>query len=130
MKKLINKKFIFGFAFTLVTILFLQNCGSTKSAASTEKYITTGPDVSYVADVSPIMTKSCTPCHFPPDGKKEALDSYESVKANIDYILSRVQLPESDMRFMPFKNKIKPLGVVPIVIGREWLYGVDLEAGY
>ena len=120
MKKLINKKFVFGFAFTLVTILFLQNCGSTKSAASTEKYITTGPDVSYVADVSPIMTKSCTPCHFPPDGKKEALDSYESVKANIDYILSRVQLPESDMRFMPFKNKKPSLTKEEIDVLKRW----------
>ena len=120
MKKLINKKFVFGFAFTLVTILFLQNCGSTKSAASTEKYITTGPDVSYVADVSPIMTKSCTPCHFPPDGKKEALDSYESVKANIDYILSRVQLPESDVRFMPFKNKKPSLTKEEIDVLKRW----------
>lgn len=120
MKKLFNLKSIFSFVFLVVAVLFLQTCGSAKSTASTDKYITTGPDVSYAADVTPIMTKSCTPCHFPPDGKKEALDSYESVKANIDYILSRVQLPESDMRFMPFKNKKPSLTKEEIDVLKRW----------
>lgn len=118
MNKLFHPRHISALSLLLATFYFLQGCGSTKAVDS--GYITTGPSVSYEKDVSPIIARSCSPCHFPPDGKKEALDSYASVKDNIDYILSRVQLPEDHMKFMPFKNKKPSLSKEEIDLLKRW----------
>jgi hypothetical protein len=85
-------------------LVTLQNCGSSKKAATATAAVT----VSYEKDIVPMMQSSCAPCHFPPDGKKEALNSYDAVKNHIDDVISRVKLPQEDMKFMPFK-KMKPV---------------------
>ena len=92
--------FIVGVLFLVV---FFQNCKSAKT-----QYVAPVA-YSYTKDVAPIMQTSCTPCHFPPDGKKEALNSYETVKNNIAEIIEVVQLPKENHRFMPFKSKKPPL---------------------
>ena len=38
--------------------------------------------LSFTADILPIMQTSCTPCHFPPDGRKKPLENYANVKEN------------------------------------------------
>lgn len=86
-----------------IAVLFLQNC---KSAQNT---YTAPVTFTYTKDVAPIMQTSCTPCHFPPEGKKEALNSYETVKNNIAEIIHSVQLPKDNHDFMPFKSKKPPL---------------------
>ncbi|MBC7845065.1 MAG: hypothetical protein H7Y10_01070 [Flavobacterium sp.] len=83
----------------LFSVVFLQNCKSSKSNYVAPKTI------SYKKDITPILQTSCTPCHFPPEGKKEALDSYATVSSHITEIIARVKLPKEDRKFMPYKSK-------------------------
>ena len=76
-----------------------QYCSSSKKAAKAPA------PLSYTKDISPILQTSCTPCHFPPDGKKEPLNSYDAVVNHLDEMIARVKLPTSDIKFMPFKLK-------------------------
>jgi hypothetical protein len=87
----------------LFLVVFLQNCKSAKT-----KTVVTQKTISYKNDIKPILQTSCTPCHFPPEGKKEALNSYETVSDNIAEIIERVKLDPKDHKFMPFKSK-KPV---------------------
>lgn len=98
-------------ALVLSAIIF-QNCGSSKK-------VTTIP-LSYEKDVMAIMKTSCSPCHFPPDGKKEALDSYETLSKHIDAVIERVKLPQTDMKFMPFKLKKPALTDSAINVLVQW----------
>lgn len=101
---------------TIITGAFVfQNCGSSKKA--TAAATTT---LSYEKDIAGIMTTSCTPCHFPPDGKKEALNSYDAVSTHITEVIERVKLPQSDMRFMPFKNKKPALSDSLVHVLEQW----------
>lgn len=86
-----------------IAVLLLQNCKSTKTPYVAPVAFT------YSKDIVPIMQTSCTPCHFPPEGKKEALNSYETVRDNIAEIIEMVQLPKDNHKFMPFKSKKPPL---------------------
>jgi len=95
-------------------IIVLQNCGSSKKASKT------ATAVSFDKDIMPIMQSRCTPCHFPPDGRKKPLNTYETVKADIGDIIARVKLPQSDNGFMPFKNKKPPLSDSLINVLVEW----------
>ena len=103
--------FIVGVLFLVV---FLQNCKSAKN-----KYVAPVA-YSYTKDVAPIIQTSCTPCHFPPEGKKEALNSYETVKNNIAEIIETVQLPKDNHRFMPFKSRKPPLTESQIAVLVTW----------
>ncbi len=94
------------------TILF-QQCSSSKKTTATES-------VSFEKDIAGMMKTSCSPCHFPPGGKKEALDSYEAVSKNIDAVIERVRLPQTDMRFMPFKMKKPALSDSAIAVLVKW----------
>ena len=85
-------------------VFILQNCSSSKKAAKAKEVV-----YSYDKDVAPILQASCTPCHFPPDGKKEPLNNYEAVKKNIDNMILFTSLPTTDNRFMPWKSKKPPL---------------------
>lgn len=96
-------------------VVFLQNCKSVK----TDSY-QTPKTISYNKDIVPILQTSCTPCHFPPDGRKEPLNSYETVKKNISAVIERVKLPKEDPKFMPFKNKRPPLNDSLIVVLETW----------
>lgn len=95
----------------LAAIVF-QNCGASKKA--------TTATLTYEKDVMGIMKTSCSPCHFPPDGKKEALDSYEAVSKHIDVIIERVKLPQSDAKFMPFRLKKPALTDSAIHVLVQW----------
>lgn len=99
---------------SLVLVVFLQNCKSAKS-----KYV--APTAySYSKDVAPIIQTSCTPCHFPPEGRKEALNSYETVKNHIAEIIRTVQLPKDNPKFMPFKSRKPALTESEIAILVTW----------
>lgn len=75
---------------------------------------------SYQKDIAPILTTSCTPCHFPPDGRKLPLENYDHVKQNIDSIIVRVKLPKDARGFMPFKNKKPALNDSLIAVLVQW----------
>ncbi len=77
--------------------------------------------VSYEKDILPLMERSCTPCHFPEEGRVKMLDNYEATKANINGILYRVQLPSDDENFMPFKNKRAPFSAEEVELFKKWM---------
>lgn len=89
------RKIVFSIA---LAILIVGSQGFTARSAYKD---TQQPTVSYVNDIAPIMKTSCTPCHFPPEGRKEALDSYERVKKNIVEVIERIKLPHDNRKFMP-----------------------------
>jgi hypothetical protein len=95
----------------------LQNCGPSKKATTTAPVAAT---FSYQKDIVPIMQTSCTPCHFPPDGRKEPLNSYDAVKNHVADVIERVKLPQDNMKFMPFKNKKPALSDSLINVLVQW----------
>ncbi len=97
-------------------LIIFQNCSTAKNTGKNA----VEPVVSFEKNVMPIMKASCTPCHFPPDGRKEPLNNYETVKGHIVDILARVKLPKDDAKFMPFKNKKPALSDSIINILEQW----------
>lgn len=112
------KNFILFFAFFAITLFV--GCYSNKDA-SIYKPKTVIANVSYEQNIKPIMMQKCTPCHFPKFGKKEMLDTYDATKEHIKDIIVRVQLPEDDVKFMPFKSKKSPLTANEIEIFKNWI---------
>jgi len=108
------RKFLFLAAGVFIAVLFLQNCKSVKNSYVDPVTFT------YSKDIVPIMQTSCTPCHFPPEGKKVALNSYETVRDNIKEILHSVTLPKDNHDFMPFKNKKPALTESQIAVFVTW----------
>ena len=93
----------------------LQFCKSSKNATSKKNVI------SYTQNIAPIMERSCTPCHFPEEGKKKMLNTFDAVKENINDILRRVQLAETDKEYMPFKSKKPALTIEEIDLLKGWV---------
>jgi hypothetical protein len=87
---------------TCFVSVFLIFCNPARKAAKV-----TVPDVTYVADVQPIIATRCTPCHIPPKGNKKPYDSYVRVKDDIDSIISRINRNPGEKGFMPFKSPHK-----------------------
>ena len=90
-----KKLFVF---LILVMVVFFQYCSSAKKAQKA-KQVTT-----YTTHVQPIIAATCSPCHIPPGGNKKALNTYETAKANIDDIISRIQKNPDERGFMPFRH--------------------------
>lgn len=98
--------------------IVLMNCGSSKKVAT--EYIPIEKKVSYETDIKPIIATSCTPCHIPPQGRKEPLENYTHVKENIGAILERVKLPKDNRKFMPPINKKPALAADQITLLEKW----------
>lgn len=99
----------------MVSLVVFQNCSSGKKASKSKVAV-----VSFEKDVLPIMQASCTPCHFPPDGKKAALNTYDAVKMHISDVIARVKVPVTDPKYMPFKSKKPALTTEQIGLLEEW----------
>jgi len=108
--KRITIAFLFIFAFST-----FQFCKSSQKATSKKN------EISYTQNIAPIMERSCTPCHFPEQGKKKMLNTYDAVKENINDILRRVQLADTDKEFMPFKSKKPALSKEEIELLKGWV---------
>lgn len=95
-----------GFFLLLSGLIFFQFCsGSKKNTTDTGKAkIKT---VTYAADVAPLISAKCSPCHIAPSGKKKLLDTYAFAKENIDEMISRIQKVPTERGFMPFKKTEK-----------------------
>jgi hypothetical protein len=107
------KQFIFIF-FTLITILVFSYCSSSKKAA-----VKNIPLLTYEANVQQMLSEKCTPCHFPAKGgNKLAFDNFESVKLNIDSIISRIVRNPGEKGYMPFKRA--KLSDSSIQIFKQW----------
>ena len=111
-KKLFMKKTLIVIL-ALVSLVAFQYCSSSKKAAKT-------PPVSFETEVLPIMQASCTPCHFPPDGKKVPLNNADSLKVHIASVIARVKLPKEDPKYMPFKSKKPALTEPQIALLELW----------
>lgn len=95
-----------------------QFCGTAKNTSQMKPAENA---VSYDLQIQPLIVQSCTPCHFPEQGKKKFLDTYASAKANIQDIIQRVELPEDDPKFMPFKNKKPSLTEAQVQLLKDWV---------
>lgn len=101
----------------LITSILTITCGSSQKTKPDYVEVT---KISYKTDVEPIITRSCSPCHIPPKGKKEPLDNYTHVKENIDAILRRINLPKDNRKFMPPVNKKPALTESEMAILANW----------
>jgi uncharacterized membrane protein len=111
MKKLKLTFLILSFSIVLI------NCNSTKKGS---EYTAVEKKLSYNKDIKPIIENSCTPCHIPPQGKKEPLENYVHVKENIATIIERVKLPKEDKKFMPPRNKKPALNDSLVAVLVKW----------
>lgn len=57
--------------------------------------------ITYMADVKPIMTTSCTPCHLAGGANPNKWDDYTQTKNKITTILNRVKREPGSTGFMP-----------------------------
>lgn len=96
-------------------MLFI-NCSTSKKAVT---YVD-AKKISYAADVKPIIANSCTPCHMPPQGRKEPFEKYEQVKTHIAAIIERVTLPQDSRKFMPPVNKKPALTEAEVALLLDW----------
>jgi len=85
----------------LVVMTFTFCGGGKKAVADQPKEV---PKLTYEANVQPLITLKCSPCHIPPRGNKKAYVTYASVKEDIDDILTRVHLNPGERGFMPMRN--------------------------
>ena len=108
----------FALLFLLASIMVLPFCTTSKNASGHKKM--KAPTYSYDMDIAPIMLAHCSPCHFPPQGQKLPLNSYTAVHDHIDEILTRTQLPQDNIKFMPFKQKKEPLSDSLIMVIKTW----------
>lgn len=84
----------------LFSVLF-QFCTGSKKAASQKQE----PAVSYTKDIAPVVSMSCSPCHFPGKGNKTPFDTYASVKTGVDEITARIQKNPGEKGFMPARKE-------------------------
>lgn len=87
-----------------ILILLVMAGGVFQFCTSTRKAQASIAKVNYTTDVQPLITMHCSPCHIPPKGNKEALNTYEAVKAHIDETISRINKNPDEKGFMPFKH--------------------------
>ncbi|MCB9224252.1 MAG: hypothetical protein R2780_02205 [Crocinitomicaceae bacterium] len=108
-----NRSFL---SILLVTLIVQYSCEGSRRVNDPKG---TG-DISYEKNIQPIMLRSCTPCHFPEQGRKAMLNTYELTVQNIDPILERIKLDTTAMGFMPYKNKRLALTPSEIEIFEKW----------
>jgi len=89
-------------ALTLMALLafVMQFCSSSKKA-SKSKDVT---KITYMGNIQPIISTSCSPCHIPGKGNKKPLNSYAAAKSDIDDIISRISRNPGEKGFMPAKH--------------------------
>ncbi len=105
--------FIFG-------VFLFQFYSSTKKVTATDEGASVKLEAKtmYLTDVKLLLADKCTPCHFPPNGRKKPLDSYASAKENIDDIISRIEKNPDERGFMPFKHA--RLSDSVILVFKQW----------
>lgn len=83
----------------LAVLVVFSNCHSAKKAQASK------PKLSYEGSIQTLIAGNCSPCHIPSKGgNKLPLDSYASVKENIDDMIRRIELEPGARGFMPFKH--------------------------
>ena len=93
-----KKLFVLSLVGTALVFQFCTSAKKTQSAAPATAKVT------YATHVQPIVAGSCAPCHMPPQGNKEPLNSYETVKTHVDDIIARIQKNPGEKGFMPLRH--------------------------
>ena len=88
----------------LFLALGLNYCTSSKQPAASTGESNKVATVTYLTEIKPIVSSNCGPCHMPPGGSKKPLDTYASVKSEINDIISRIQLNPGEQGFMPARH--------------------------
>lgn len=91
---------------------FFQYCSSSRKTSNKPIALT------YVSNIQPTIQANCSPCHIPPKGFYRALNTYDGAKANIDNIISRINLTPDQRGFMPFKHDKLSDSVINIFV--QW----------
>ncbi|MTI38161.1 hypothetical protein [Fulvivirga lutimaris] len=99
----------------LTSSIIFQNCKPQQKVSDSEKLI------SYEVDIKPLMVRSCTPCHFPENGKKKMLDTHDKVVADISEIIRRIELQPEEKGYMPFKSKREAFSPEEIALLKTWV---------
>ncbi len=81
--------------------------------------------VTYLADVKPILTASCTPCHLAGGANPNKWDEYTPTKTKISLIIDRVKREPGATGFMP-RNGTK-LSADKIAVLEKWVADGLLE---
>lgn len=81
--------------------------------------------VTFITDVKPLLTASCSPCHMPGGGNPNKWDDYATTKSKISAILDRVQRETTAAGFMP-KGGTK-LSADKIALLNKWVADGLLE---
>lgn len=95
----------------VVVASLAQFCSGPKNAQ-----VAPVPKITYAANVQPVITAQCSPCHIPPKGNKEALHTYETAKANIDESIVRINKNPEEKGFMPFKHPKLPDSTIQVFV--------------
>ncbi|HEY0356223.1 MAG TPA: hypothetical protein VGC29_08470 [Flavisolibacter sp.] len=98
--------------FIFFTAALLQFCSPARRARKE------APKVTYENHLQPIIVNNCSPCHIPPKGNKEPLNTYEAVKKNIDESIRRINLNPGEKGFMPFKHAKLPDSTIQVFV--QW----------
>ena len=93
----------------LIAAFIFQFCSTSKKAQKAKM-------ITYDAHIAPIITNTCSPCHIPPKGNKEALNTYASAKAHVDEMIERIQKNPGDKGFMPFKHPKLPDSTIQVFV--------------
>lgn len=113
-------------ALSLLSLLALLTFACTpRTAISTTERPPAGdiPVVTY-ADISSILDRSCSPCHYPDkEGRVTPLDNYKAVKRHLATVIQRVELPQDDPGFMPYELKREALSKAEIQQLKNWAWG-------
>ncbi|WP_207532050.1 c-type cytochrome [Desertivirga arenae] len=99
----------------------LQLCTTKKKAQNA----TVATKVTYVTDIQPLVVKHCSPCHIPPQGKKEPLNTYAAMKAEIDNVIESIKKNPGEHGFMPARRA--KLSDSTILVFENWKKGGLLE---
>ncbi len=112
------KKVFAGTAVIMAALVF-SYCSSSKHTTGAAPANQPVAKVNYQAHLASLVETNCAPCHFPDKGgKKKPLDTYNSVKSNIDDILERIQKNPTDHGFMPARHA--KLSDSTINLFKEW----------
>jgi hypothetical protein len=75
--------------------------------------------VTFMTNIKPLLTASCTPCHMPGGGNPNKWDSYATTKSKINGILDRVQRESGAAGFMPVGGP--KLSAANIALLKKWV---------
>jgi hypothetical protein len=111
------------FIVVVFSAAFFQNCKSKQIPYVAPTPVDLSTKLTYTKDIAPVLQASCSPCHFPQEGKMRALNSLEAVRNHISEIIYSVKLPKENHDFMPFKNKKPALTESQIADLEAWQKG-------